>query len=640
MCGIYSEITRHGEVEPESIARALSALRHRGPDGNATWLAPDRRVALAHARLSIIDLTTGAQPIASEDDLVHLVVNGELYDFERIRAALEARGHVFRTRSDSEIALHLYQDHGLDFVHHLRGEFALVLHDAKRGRLVAARDPFGIKPLCWTAHGGRIRIASEAKALFAAGVPAAWDHDAVFHVASTQYQGEGDTLFAGVKQVPPGHLLVVDAGGPRLERYWDLSYPVANREARASDVPGLVEAFGAKLEESIRLRLRADVPVCCHLSGGLDSTAVVGLAARHATGPVTCFTVSFEVDAYDELSVAAEMAARVNARLEVVRITQADLMEHLSDAVYFSEGLAVNGHLTGKFLLSRAIRNAGFKVALTGEGADELLGGYPHLREDLLNEQGAAPEKIAALHASNAASAGIMLSCGPVPALASVRRALGYVPAFLAAKASFGERVHGLLASEFRARFAGRDAYAEWLGGLDLPGQLAGRTRVDQSLYLWSKRPLANYILRTLGDGAEMAHSIEGRLPFLDRPLFELARALPLDLKIRDGVEKFVLREAARPHITDTVYRRPKHPFLAPPLTRFSGSATSDLVQDTLRGEALTALPFFDAGAVRATLDRLGELSPAERAGLDPVLMLATTACLLHQRLGLSGGGA
>ena len=289
----------------------------------------------------------------------------------------------------------------------------------------------------------------------------------------------------------------------------------------------------------------------------------------------------------------------------------------------------MNGHLSAKFLLSRAIREAGYRVALTGEGSDEVFAGYAHLREDLLRAESRLDE-ISALRADNAVSAGLMMASAEDGGLDPVRERLGFVPSFLRAKAELGARLRPLL----RAPAPG-DAPLRFLESFGAPGQLEGRHPVDQSLYLWCKSALATYILRTLGDGMEMAHSVEGRLPFLDHPLVEFSRRLPLSLKIRGDVEKFALREAVRDRLPEAVYRRRKHPFLAPPLSLFVDEEGRSLVRDLVAGRAFGTMPFLDRGRVVELLDRLPSLPAAERTALDPVLMMVLTAGLIHERFRL-----
>lgn len=627
MCGIVSITSPHG-VSAGRITAAADALIHRGPDGEGFWHAPDKKTALGHRRLSIVDIGGGAQPLHNETNDIHIVVNGEFYGFEAIRADLERRGHRFATGSDSEIALHLYEEHGLDCLEHLRGEFAFILFDEKRQRLFAARDRFGIKPLCYAEDKGALYLASEAKAIFAAGLKPQWDDYAFFHAASLQYTPQDRTLFAGVNQLKPGHFLLQENGRIDIRKYWDMDYPL--EETPMDEAEALAE-FSVVLRDSIRLRLRADVPVCAHLSGGLDSSAVLGIAGDILGSPLDGFTISFGESGYDELPVAEETAKRCGSRLHVIRMTQDDLVAHIPEAVYHGEGLAINGHLAGKFILNKHIRQAGFKVALTGEGSDEALAGYAHLRQDILNDNAA----VSRLYATNRASMGAMMALGQELPADAVRAALGYMPAFLAAKASLGHRFHQLLSPACKARFAKTDCYADLMQATDVAGQMKGRSPVNQSLYLWNKTALANYILRTLGDGMEMSHSVEGRLPLLDHKLFECARRLPMDMKIRGATEKYVLREAARPHITDTVYRREKHPFMAPPVSLFSNSRLDDMIRDKVSSAAFRSIPFFDQKAAAAALQNIHRLPQDERIAWEPVLMMVLSAACLAEKFNL-----
>jgi asparagine synthase (glutamine-hydrolysing) len=346
MCGIVAIFSRRDPVSPAAVQRATQSLYHRGPDGQRHWISPDGRVALGHARLSIIDLTTGDQPIANEDEQMHIVVNGEFYGFEPIQRELEGSGHRLRTRSDSEIALHLYEDLGAQCVQRLRGEFAFVLWDETNRTLFAARDRFGIKPLFYAFHGETLYFASEVKALFAAGVPARWDAESVYH--SVEFGGHQlRTLFDGVFQVPPGHYLLATDKHLQLSKYWDFNYPPVRQAAdnhaneNRPDAEYATE-FRNALEEAVRIRLRADVPVGCYLSGGLDSCAVLGLAARHHPEPIRAFTLTFDRAEYDEGEVAREMAATVGAEFFPIPIRQDDLADHFADAIAQAEAFCVN----------------------------------------------------------------------------------------------------------------------------------------------------------------------------------------------------------------------------------------------------------------------------------------------------------
>lgn len=641
MCGIVALFSRRGPIARGALERATIALHHRGPDGHQVWVSPDGQVGLGHARLSIIDLATGQQPIASEDGRVQLIVNGEFYGFEAIQRELEQHGHHLRTRSDSEIALHLYEDLGTQCLHRLRGEFALVLWDAAHRTLFAARDRFGIKPLFYAVHDETLFFASEVKALFAAGVPARWDAESVYHCVDLG-GSPLRTLYEGVFQVPPGHYLLATERHLQLASYWDFDYPRSDAgHARHTDAE-YAEEFRVALDDAVRVRLRADVPVGCYLSGGLDSCSVLGLAARHHPEPIRAFTLTFDRGEYDEGAIAQEMAARCGATFSPIPIRQDDLADHFAAATGQSEVMCVNAHGVAKYLLSRAVRDAGYKVVLTGEGSDEILGGYAHFRRDMLlyNTDGQDPAAVsgllAELNAANPVSRGLLLPDGDCAPMDSVRRILGRVPSWFEAFSARGMKMLPLLAPAYRERFEGREPYRGLLNSIDIQKQLAGRDAVHQALYLWSKTMLPMYILTVLGDRMEMAHSVEGRVPFLDHHLVEVIRSQPVAQKIRGMTEKYVLREATRQVLTDTVYRRQKHPFLSPPATLNPGQRLHTLMQDTLRGPALQALPFFDRPRVLELLDRLPRMDEGARVVHDQLLMTLLSACVLQERFGLA----
>jgi asparagine synthase (glutamine-hydrolysing) len=640
MCGIVGIFSPEGRVAPEALRRATGRLYHRGPDGQKIWIADHGRIGLGHARLSIIDLTTGDQPIASEDERLHIVVNGEFYDYERIQKELEAAGHRLRSRSDSEIALHLYEDLGAACLRQLRGEFALLLWDESNQVLFAARDRFGIKPLFYASVGGTLYLASEVKALFAAGVPARWNRETIFRGTS----GGGhpsQTLYEGVFQVLPGHYLLAARGYTQLHRYWDFEYPRAEHEAAGSDEEN-AGRLREVLDEAVRLRLRADVPVGCYLSGGLDSCSVIGLASRHLSTPIRAFTLTFDRSDYDESAIAKEMAAKAGAEYYPVPIRQDDLADHFADAMFHAETLCFNAHGVAKYVLSRAVRDAGYKVVLTGEGSDEIFGGYAHFRRDMLlydnggQDPATVRELLGELERNNPVSRGLLLPDGQTISTEGVRKILGFTPSWIEATSGNLFKLRAMLSEEFASEFAGLDAYRALLDSVDVPGRLSGRAPVHQSLYLWSKTILATYVLVILGDRMEMAHSVEGRVPFLDHKVVELVVSLPVSAKIRGMTEKYVLREAARPVLTNTVYRRQKHPFLSPPATLDASGRLHQLMQDTLRGPVLRSLGFFDQGKVTRLLDDLSRMDTADRTVVDQGLMMVLSACVLHDRFGLA----
>ncbi|MGV9414407.1 asparagine synthase (glutamine-hydrolyzing) [Nocardia sp. NPDC003693] len=621
MCGIVAAV-RDGGIDADAVESALKVLAHRGPDGNGRWISPDRRVALGHTRLAVRDLTGGAQPIRSAADDAVVVVNGELYHTASLRSELRSRGYEFATRGDSELVLHAWREWGPEMLPRLHGEFALIVWDARRRTLFAARDRFGVKPLFWAEHSGGVLLASRVQGLFALGLSATWKHEALWQSTGLQYAPPAETLFAGAHVLPAGHRMTVRDGVIDIRRYWDLDYPAD--PAPVTDTDAAVREFRSRLTAAVTERLDADVPVAFQLSGGLDSSAVLALATQHR-GPRDAFTLSFADDAgYDEQPLAAATAAHLGARLHTVPVTDRDLAESFPAAVLHAESPCVNTHAAAKLRLHAAVHAAGFKVALTGEGADEILFGYPHLRADLSGSLGG-------LTATNTASAGLMLPAGDGLSLAHVERALGFVPTWLAAKASFGKRVRDLVTPEWAARFAGHDIGRTLLADIDLR-VLTGRGRVEQSSYLWTRLALEGYILRALGDGLEMANSVEGRLAFLDTALVDHAVSLPTSLKIRDGVEKWILREAVRDLLPADVIAREKHPFLGPPI----GPRMRELARDVLTDRAVRDLGVFDPRRTADLLNRWAALDIAQRKVLDPVILFMTSVGILHIGLGMT----
>ena len=632
MCGILVDYYPTGQVDGALLRRGLETLRSRGPDGDGVWVLANGTVGLAHTRLAVLDLAGSPQPIASEDGQVVAVVNGEFYDDETLRRDLIRKGHCFRTGGDSELAVHLYEEYDLDFVVHLRGEFALVLWDGRRQQLVAARDHFGIKPLCYHVSDGRVRLASQAKGLFALGVVPAWDADAFASVSAMQYLPPERTLFANVRQLRPAHLLIASARGVQTASYWEPDIPPEAEKYPSQEASALAERLRTELAEAVRLRLRADVPVAFHLSGGIDSATIVALATQQLGRPATCFTVGFDTPGYDETARARETADFLRADWRCLHLGQHSLAAHLSDAVWAAEGLSINGHLPAKSLLARHIRESGFKVVLSGEGADEILGGYAHFRVDL---QASSLDGTTTPFVGDSMLTGMHLPEGDALPLDGVRSRLGFVPTFLHAKATLGRRMHTLLCPEYRHFVAGRDRLVEFIDTFDVASQLRGRHRVDQAAFLWMRSALANSILLTLGDGTEMAHGLEGRLPFLDHQLFAFTRRVPTFLKIRDGQEKWLLRQAMSGQLPESLLQRPKQPFTAPPLSLHGSREGRMLLHDTLSSATVRDCSFFDTSAVAALLERLPHLDDRERVAWDPVLMLVVTAIMAQERFGL-----
>ena len=517
MCGIVGIVDP--SLDSSRLEASLRLLRHRGPDGHGVFLEPDRHLGLGHARLSIIDLKTGAQPLYSHDARLALVCNGEIYDFERQRGELEREGSRFASNSDSELIIHLYLKHGERFYEHLRGEFAFLLYDRSLGRLIAARDRFGIKPLYVArTKGGGWAFSSEIKGLFGTGLVA---REIDFNAPSK----DGATLFRGVEHVPPATAVVLDVvnGTQRVTSYWRPNFPRASKYDTSRTFEEYKEETDRVLTEAIRLRLRADVPVGLYLSGGIDSALVAAKVKTLVRWTPHAFTIAFvdEGEPYNEAEIAKLIARHVGVEHHVLEVTTEALLQNLERCLWHVETPLADLAPVGKYLLSDLAQRH-VKVVLTGEGSDEVFLGYDVFRE--------AAERDSSFSSSRRALLSEWFS-----------RLLGRL--LVAAPKSIYARV----LPEGQERWSDSE-------------QIEGRAPVVQLQYRRLVTHLPRVILCAYGDRTEMAHSIEGRVPFLDHHLFEVARDIPVEHKIRGGVEKYIIRRIADGLIPKEVVERRKWP--------------------------------------------------------------------------------
>ncbi len=637
MCGIVGIASEHGQrVALEPVRAAVARLHHRGPDDRGYWASPCGTAALGHARLSIIDLETGRQPIVNEQADCAITANGEFYGHDRLRRELQARGHELSTASDSEIALHLYEELGPESLRLLRGEFAFAIWDGKRDELFAARDRFGIKPLYWARSGGRIIVASEIKAILAAGHPARWSREGAFQ-AMHLLAHQNATLFEGVYQVPAGHYLRARRGNVRIERYWDANFPQGGGDLGHKTEEELIYEVGACIEEAVRLRLRSDVPVACYLSGGVDSSCVLGMANLGLGHRLAAFTISFDHPDFDEDPIASGQAAKSFADYCPIRVTNRDFADVFEDSVEAVEWIQFNGHAPARYILSREVQRAGYKVALGGEGADELFLGYHFARSALSNSQSgsalATALKVLQRIFRPRTSAQAYVA-GVSPLLSWASRLIGFPDDLLSGLTARFDRVRRLVRPSFLAGFQGRDPYWEFLRQFDWFGQVWGREPARQIIYLWLKSVFPNYVLGA--ERMDMAHAVEVRLPFLDHKLFALAARIPASRISRDGRNKHLLRQIAKPYVTDRVWRGEKWPFFAPPSAQNKENPLTALVYELAHTQEFASVPFLDAKEVRSLLEQVRTMPEEERALMDPVLYMIASVAVLARRYRLT----
>jgi asparagine synthase (glutamine-hydrolysing) len=586
MCGICGIVSASGPADSERLARMSSKLVHRGPDSYGTYV--EGPVALATRRLAIIDLATGDQPIANEDETVHVVQNGELYNYRELRTELERAGHRFRTQGDTEVLVHLYEQEGAAFARRLRGMFAVALWDAKRRRLVLARDRFGIKPLYYRAHGGGLEFASELRSLPRGEI----DLDALEAFLAFNSIPAPLTIFRDARKLPPGHVLRWEDGDVRLERFARPA-PASADELREDDEAELIEELRARLRDSIRAHLVADVPVGVLLSGGIDSSALAALAAQETSEPVRTFSIGFEERSFDELADARLVAERYETqhRELVLRPDAARLLPALADA--FDEPFADSSALP-TYLVSQ-LAAGDVKVALSGEGGDELFGGYYTYVADLLAARTGRLASLARPVVERLPSS-------------SARASFDYKAKRFARGAHLPplERHHAwkeIFSPEARAQLTGRrhefdpvDLYRARFAETEGAELLARLQDVDLGIYL-----VDDLLVKT--DRASMAHSLEARVPYLDPAVAAFALALPRRHRVNGLRKKVLLRKAVAPLVPERIVRGKKRGFSIPAAAWLRGEL-EPFARDTLSAETLHRQGFFSAEAVRRLIDR------------------------------------
>ncbi len=578
MCGIAGCFHADPDrpIDPQTLVNMAAIQWHRGPDGFGYQVMDDMGVGFSHARLSIIDLdeNRGRQPFVTPDGDLMLSKNGEFYDYKRLRTELTLDGARFQSKSDSELVLHLYPRLGLeDMMEHLRGEFAFALYDRYHDRLMLVRDRFGIKPLYWTEAEGSIIFGSELKVLFAhPSVKRSFDARGVYHQLM-QTIVPGSTPFADVHQVQPGQALIVERAHGKFRistyQYWDMDFPLLEERGSDEDEQEYIVQVRDKLMEAVHLRLEADVPVGCYLSGGIDSCSILGLSAAAQQSPVKAFTIGFDDAAYDETAIAREMADSVGADQDVMMLSASHLYDNFEETLWHAERTIYNTLGVAKLLMSRHVKQAGYKVVVTGEGSDELFAGYPSFRRDMIQHgmdtlsHAERAEWQQILNESNKLFSGAMLAENETESEA-INRLVGFTPNCLQPWLAAGQRVPDLLSEQMLAETRDYDP-GEAIAAAFNPDMIEDRHPLDKAQYVWIKTQLEGQILTWGGDRVDMANSMEARPAFLDHHLAEYATQLPPSMRIKGRTEKYVLREAMRGVLPKVLYEREKFAFMAPP---------------------------------------------------------------------------
>lgn len=638
MCGIAGIVERTGDgAAREALLRSmLGMIRHRGPDQFGMFL--DDQAALGNARLSIIDLGGGQQPISNEDGTLWIVFNGEIFNYIELRQELEAKGHVFATHSDTEVILHAFEEDGPQCLNRFNGQFAIAIWDVRKQSLFLGRDRLGVRPVFYVQQPGRLLFASEIKALFAdPRVERVIDPVGLEQVFTFWGALAPRTIFQGVQELPPGHYLTLERSQVTVAPYWSLQFSgqVAADAGRREEDQDYVEQFRELLIDATRIRLRADVPVGAYLSGGLDSSTIAAIIKRYTPNKLTTFSIAFNDANYDESEFQRTMAAHLGTEHQVVQATHAEIGRIFPDVIWHTEMPVMRTSPAPMFLLSRLVHQSGYKVVLTGEGADEFFCGYDIFKEAKVRrfwarQPGSAwrPQLIERLYQDIgrlSQSKGAFLTAFFKDRLTDVscpwyshlirwknnRRSCRFFSA--------------------SAKAAMRASADDHLKSLPLPKEFSKWSTLERDQYWEISVFMSQYLLSSQGDRVAMAHSVEGRYPFLDYRVVEFANRLPARMKLRVLRDKHIVREVAKDWLPREIFNRPKRPYRAPIQKSFFGGEGVDYVAEVLGESAVREAGLFEPGAVAQFVRRLKDGKPVGETD-EMALAGVLSAQLLYRR--------
>jgi asparagine synthase (glutamine-hydrolysing) len=636
MCGLAGIVALHPGAEAparDALTRMAGVLSHRGPDEYGLYR--DDHAGLAHARLSIVDLQTGQQPMADSSKTLWIVFNGEIFNFVELRAELITLGHQFRTHSDTEVILHAWRAWGEAAFERMNGQWAVALWDSAARRLVLARDPMGICPLHLCEHGPYLYFGSEVKAIFAANssIPRALDPVGMDQTLTFWSIVPPQSVFQGVTELEPGHVRVYENGTVH-----DRAFAPAVSKFQGS-LEDAVVAVREALDHATELRiLRADVPVGSYLSGGLDSSLVTALGQRYAGNRFQTFSLRFEDAEYDETAYQRLMVQQIGSEHHEVMVSRQDIASIFPEVIYHTERPILRTAPAPLFLLSRLVRQHGIKVVLTGEGADEAFAGYDLFREGKVRRfwgrQPASswrPRLLERLYP--------YLARSPVAQQAMARQFFGRnISQHESAGFAHDTRWHTtsalkrLLNTDMQAGAANRHAVAELLDSL--PPNFVKWDPLAQDQYIEIRTLLAGYLLSSQGDRMLLGNSVEGRFPFLDKDVMALAHSLPAAHKLRVLDEKHVVKRAAQGLVPSDIIARQKQPYRAPDALSFVAPDAPDYIAHAFSDQALRESNVFDPKAVAQLFNKCrGRSSTGQFSNADNMALVAVLSTqLLHQQ--------
>ena len=622
MCGIcgINLLNDKGRISFDLVKQMAGIMRYRGPDESGIYL--DDRVGLGQVRLSIIDLSGGLQPIHNEDNTLWIVYNGEVFNYPELKEDLLAKGHRFYTSTDTEVVLHLYEEEGPSCLKRLNGQFAIAIWDSRKRELFLARDRVGIRPLYYTVHNGTLLFASEIKSIFASkSVDREIEPTAIGQVFTFWTTLPGATVFKNIHELPPGHYLKTCKGEVTTRAYWDIPFcpPEEQLDWPEERICGHVQEL---LEDAIRIRLRADVPVGCYLSGGLDSSGITSLVVNNFNREVRTFGIRFQEDDFDEGVHQDLMVSFLGTDHTDIQATNRQIGECLPDVLWHCEKPILRTAPVPLYLLSEVVNKSGFKVVLTGEGADEVFGGYNIFREAKVRKfwsrypdsqlRGLLIERLYPYILNN-------------PRLRKMQQSFFASGLDKADDPFFSHlirwqntgKIMTFLSDDFREMIEPENEFKK-LAQM-LPPSFHGWDFLAKAQYLEIALFLSNYLLSSQGDRVAMAHSIEIRLPYLDYRIIDFMGRVPSKFKIKGLNEKSILKKSFRGVLPKEITDRPKHPYRAPIGQSLLNKNTLSYTQKVLSDNAIKNAGLFDVKKVRALLkrfERVGNPGEVENMGL------------------------
>jgi asparagine synthase (glutamine-hydrolysing) len=608
MCGIAGILNLAAgslPVEKKPLELMIASLRHRGPDESGIYL--DDHIGLAQSRLSIIDLSGGSQPMCNEDKTLWIVFNGEIFNYKELFPELIGKGHHFTTQSDTETILHAYEQYGPDCVDHFNGQFAFALWDSRKKELFCARDRIGIRPLHYTIHNGRFIFASEIKAIFSIPqIPRQLDPVSMDQVFTFWTTLPGRTAFENIFELPPGHTLTIKAGQVRLNRFWRIPF-CSHRDKLTTPLPQLVEQTNAILHDAIRLRLRADVPVGCYLSGGIDSSGISARVVRDFDSQVHTFGIRFQEAAFDEGDHQQLMVKRLGVHHTELLASNLRIGQAFRQTVMAAEKPLLRTGPVPLFLLSGAVHDAGMKVVLTGEGADEFFGGYDIYRETMIRRCLARfPNSVRRQALIGDLYPDIFRDPKTKASIQSFFMknldTAGHPLSSHLLRWENTRRARLFFSDDLKDRIGSYEPYTDLTG--QLPQEFGQWDYFSRAQYLESDIFLSNYLLSSQGDRVAMAHSLEIRVPFLDYRLMELLARVPTRWKIFGTQEKYLLKKVFSDTLPQEILRRRKHPYRAPIVQSLLKTGIAEH-RDALSGSAIRKAGLFDSSRVDRLVAKL-----------------------------------